>query len=137
MRIDSTIRTGVSAARAARPTGSGGRFQLDESAAAQHTAPAAAPVAATGIEALLALQSVEDPMLARRKAVRRGSALLDALGAAQADLLTGEVGEGRLNLMMALVTQARGQVDPGLAALIDDIELRVRVELAKHGRYPS
>ena len=50
---------------------------------------------------------------------------------------TGEVGEGRLNQMMALVTQARDEIDPALDALIDDIELRVRVELAKRGRYPA
>lgn len=136
MRID-TIRTGPAAARPASRPSAGGVFHLDDGAVPTPTAPATAPAAPTGIAALLALQAVEDPLLARRKAVRRGSSLLDVLAEAQADLLDGEVGEGRLNRMMALVSQAREAVDPELAALIDDIELRVRVELAKRGRYPS
>lgn len=137
MRIENSIRTNQVAARSAQRTGSAGMFQLDDTATAQQSAPATPTVSAAGIGALLALQAVDDPLLARRKALRRGSALLDALAAAQADLLTGGVGEGRLNQMMALVTQARDTIDPELDALIDDIELRVRVELAKHGRYPS
>jgi hypothetical protein len=137
MRIENSIRTREVATRSAQRTGAGGLFQLDDTTTPQQAAPAMAPAATAGIDALLALQSVDDPLLARKKAVRRGSALLDALGAAQADLITGPVGEGRLNQMMALVTQARESVDPGLDALIDDIELRVRVELAKHGRFPA
>lgn len=137
MRIENSIRTNQVANRSTQRTQSGGTFQVDDPAAPQQTASTAAPMAPAGIDALLALQSVDDPLLAKRKAVRRGSALLDALAAAQADLLTGEVGEGRLNQMMALVTQAREAIDPELDALIDDIELRVRVELAKRGRYPA
>jgi hypothetical protein len=137
MRIENSIRTNQVASRSTQRTQSGGMFQLDDQSAPQQTASTAAPLAPTGIDALLALQAVDDPLLAKRKAVRRGSALLDALAAAQADLLTGEVGEGRLNQMMALVTQAREAIDPELDALIDDIELRVRVELAKRGRYPA
>jgi hypothetical protein len=137
MRIENSIRTNQVANRSTQRTQAGGTFQLDDQSAPQQTASTAAPMAATGIDALLALQAVDDPLLAKRKAVRRGSALLDALAAAQADLLTGEVGEGRLNQMMALVTQAREAIDPELDALIDDIELRVRVELAKRGRYPA
>jgi hypothetical protein len=137
LRIENSIRTNQVANRSAQRTQAGGLFQLDDQAAPQQATASAAPLAPTGIDALLALQSVDDPLLAKRKAVRRGSALLDALAAAQADLLTGPVGESRLNQMMALVTQAREAVDPQIDALIDDIELRVRVELAKRGRYPA
>lgn len=98
-------------------------------------ASAASPTA--GIEALLALQAIEDPVLKRRKTVRRGRALLDTLEAIKADLLLGRVGESRLNQLMALIGQAREQCDPELDALIDDIELRARVELAKLGKYPA
>jgi hypothetical protein len=37
---------------------------------------------------------------------------------------------------MTLINQAREQGDPGLDELLDDIELRARVELAKRGRFP-
>lgn len=137
MRIENSNRTNQAAIRSTQRTQAGGLFHLDDQSAPQQTASTAAPLAPTGIGALLALQSVDDPLFAKRKAMRRGSALLDALAAAQADVLTGPVGEGRLNQMMALVTQAREAVDPELDGLIDDIELRVRVELAKRGRYPA
>lgn len=96
-----------------------------------------ATVGTSGIEALLAMQAVEDPILAKRKAVRRGRSMLDVLDAVKADLLVGPVGESRLNQLMALVGQARTYSEPGLESLIDDIELRVRVELAKLGRFPA
>jgi hypothetical protein len=95
------------------------------------TAPAA------GIEALLALQAIEDPILAKKKAIRRGKSLLDTLDDMKADLLVGRVSEGRLNLLMAVIGQARERSEPGLDSLLDDIELRARVELAKFGRFPG
>lgn len=103
----------------------------------QRAAKASAASPTAGIEALLALQAIEDPVLKRRKTVRRGRALLDTLEAIKADLLLGRVGESRLNQLMALIGQAREQCDPELDALIDDIELRARVELAKLGKYPA
>lgn len=137
LRIEGQVRVGQVASRGASRTAAGSAFSLSESVGAERAAPTGETAGATGIEALLALQAVEDPVLAKRKALRRGSRMLDVLGEAQADLLAGSVGEGRLHLMMALVTQARERVDPELEALLDDIELRVRVELAKHGRYPQ
>lgn len=94
-------------------------------------------VPSTGIGALLALQAVEDPLFARKKAVRRGNALLDTMETIQADLLLGRVSEGRLNQLMVLIGQARERNLPELDPILDDIELRARVELAKFGRYPS
>ena len=38
---------------------------------------------------------------------------------------------------MTLIAQAREQSLPGLDGVLDDIELRARVELAKFGRYPG
>ncbi|MDB5563142.1 MAG: flagellar assembly regulator FliX [Hyphomicrobiales bacterium] len=93
--------------------------------------------AATGIDALLALQAVEDPLFAKKKAVRRGQSLLEVLEEIKADLLVGRVSEDRLNQLMALISQARQKSVPGLDSLIDDIELRARVELAKFGRFPA
>ncbi len=119
-------------------SGGNGGFFIDEGAGASQSA-AAAPIAqSTGIEALLALQSVEDPMVGRKKrAIKRGNALLDTLETIKADLLLGQVSEGRLGQLMALITQARERNLPELDGVLDDIELRARVELAKFGRYPD
>jgi len=138
LRIDGSLRSAGIAGRGgiSRPA-AGGAFALDSEAATDRVANADPVVASSGIDALLALQAVEDPLFARRKAIRRGSNLLDTLEAIKADLLAGQVSEGRLNALMAIVTSARERGLAGLDALLDDIELRARVELAKFGRYPS
>jgi len=138
VRIEGNLRIGNTGARGAnRNAGSGPAFHVDEgNAAARPAAPAnVAPTA--GIDALLALQAAEDPALKRKKQVRRATALLDTLDEIKADLLVGRVSEGRLNQLMALIGQARERGEPHLDALLDDIELRARVELAKRGLYQS
>ncbi len=98
--------------------------------------PMAAAAQAAPIDALLALQAaVDDAGEIRRRAVRRGRSMLDTLDALKADLLAGQLGEARLALLGGLIAEARDDLDPGLAAVLDDIELRVRVELAKRGRF--
>jgi hypothetical protein len=138
LRVDSNNRSGSVGARGAASVSSGGGASF-ELASAGSTARAAAPAfaaAATGIDALLALQAVEDPLFAKKKAVRRGLSLLEVLEQIKADLLVGHVSEERLSQLMALISQARQKSLPGLDGLIDDIELRARVELAKFGRFP-
>ncbi|MHB1110005.1 MAG: flagellar assembly protein FliX [Devosia sp.] len=138
MRIEGNLRIGNTSARGAnRNTGSGPAFHVDEgNAAPRPTAASAGALPAAGIDALLALQSAEDPALKRKKQVRRATALLDTLEEVKADLLVGRISEGRLYQLMALIGQARERGEPQLDALLDDIELRARVELAKRGLYP-
>jgi len=137
MRIEGPSRAGNAAGRGKAQSASGGKAVFNLSG--QNSAPAAANVSGaqptTGIEALLALQSVDDPLQAKRKKIKRGVSILDALEELKLDLLSGEIGEGRLNRLMALIGQARENGDPSLDALLEDIELRAKVELAKHGHY--
>lgn len=137
MRVENTARANGPTSRSGvgRST-SGGFFVSDEPQAAR--VASAQPTAATSsIDALLALQAVDDPLLGRKKAIRRGTALLDTLEQIKADVLIGQVSEGRLNQLMVLIGQARERNLPGLDGVLDDIELRARVELAKFGRYPA
>ena len=138
MRIDATNRSsGVAGRSATGKAGSGPAFvPAGEQGAARVNATA--PVApAAGLDAILALQAVGDFKESRRKAVRRGSNLLDLLDEMKADLLIGRTTPQRLDAMVAQLSALRERVEPGLDALLDDIELRVRVELAKQGRYPQ
>ena len=138
MRIDPLNRSsGVAGRSAVGKAGSGPAFVPagEQGAARVNTA---APVAqAAGLDALLALQAVGDFSESRRKAVRRGTSLLDLLEDMKADLLIGRTSPGRLDAMVTQLTALRERVEPELDGLLDDIELRVRVELAKLGRFPQ
>lgn len=83
------------------------------------------------------MQAVDDAVYGRRRAVKRANLLLDTLEEMRLDLLAGHVSEGRLNRAIALLQQAKSHSEPGLDEVVADIELRVRVELAKLGKYPS
>jgi hypothetical protein len=92
---------------------------------------AAAPLA--GVGALFALQEVPDATTGRRKAaVARGDLLLDRLGDIQIGLLDGAIDRRGLTQLAAAVRGARaGTDDPALQGVLDEIELRAAVELAK------
>jgi len=139
VRIDAGFRTGSVNARAvAGRSGGDAVFRPAGMGSASRAAGAAPIMAMGGLDAILALQGVEDSLNApRRKAVKRGQGLLDGLEAVRADLLVGRVSVERLDDLMVLVGQARARSLPQLDALLDDIELRVRVELAKFGRFPD
>ena len=138
MRIDTTKRTsGIGRSGTAARSGSGVDF-VPAGAEAPTRAAAAAPLSATaGLDAILALQAVGGPLEGKKKAVRRGNALLDTLDEIKADLLVGRVSLDRLDQLSSMLDEMRERSLPGLDAVLDDIDLRVRVELAKFGRYPS
>jgi hypothetical protein len=139
MRIDGTNRgANVSKKTGARRSSAGGaKFSVGSEEATPAATNSAGASATTGIDAILALQAVEDPLFAKRKAIKRASSILEALEAMKADLLAGRISESQLNRLMALLQQAKVDSEPGLDAVIADIELRARVELAKLGRFPK
>ncbi|WP_321502569.1 flagellar assembly protein FliX [Breoghania sp.] len=94
--------------------------------------------AAHSVDALLALQEVDDPLTGRRRgAVQRGRDLLDALEEMKADLLAGVIPPARLERILNLVSARMPSGDPRLEEVFDEIDLRARVELAKLGQYPD
>lgn len=99
-------------------------------------APAAAAVSGSAglapIDALLALQEVPDSLARQAKARQRGEALLDELDQIRLSLLSGTLSRAKLERLAAVVAAERPKVDdPRLAQIIDEIELRAAVELAK------
>ena len=62
--------------------------------------------------------------------------MLDVLEEVKADLLVGRITPERLDILAEQLQSMRDRVDPGLDGVIDEIELRVRIELAKLGRFP-
>jgi hypothetical protein len=93
-----------------------------------------APTAVGGVDALLAAQGVGDALdrEQRQRLIKRGEDLLDMLEEIRHGLLVGGVSKDRLIALAQTVRSRRGHVpDPRLAAILDEIELRAEVELAK------
>lgn len=104
-----------------------------EEAAEAGATEQARPVAATSpLTAMLALQEVDDHAVTRRKAVKQGRLSLDALDQLRQNLLMGTLSPGVISNLEDVIRQQREyELDPELKSLLDDIELRVAVELAK------
>jgi hypothetical protein len=118
-------------ARAQR-AGSASTFTPEMPQEARPAAQAAASVPLTAIDTLIALQEVPDALAGRSKAARRGRDILDLLEDIRDGLLLGGISRATLHRLLQLVNVKREEfADPGLSALLDDIELRARVELAK------
>ncbi|MEO5373827.1 MAG: flagellar assembly protein FliX [Alphaproteobacteria bacterium] len=98
---------------------------------------AEAPTALASVDALIAAQTAtEDDGRSRRemhrRMVQRGAEILDRLEEVRQGLLTGAIPKERLAGLAQLMRTRREQgVDPDLAAILDEIELRAEVELAK------
>lgn len=133
MRIEGPYQRNTVAKKRAGRSVDGQSFSVgQQETAVRADAPGmSAPV--SELDAILALQAVDDPLLAKKRAVRHGQNLLDALDDIKADLLVGRIGEGRVNRLAALISKARDLSDPQIDSLLDDIELRAKVELAKLG----
>jgi hypothetical protein len=136
MRIDGPGRSAAaSTARPRRAEGSG--FALDTGQGARASAAPGGVAATAGLDALIALQMVGDPLTGRRRGVARGRQMLAALDDLKLDLLAGRVPAGGLARLLATVEgRERDSADERLEAILDEIELRARVELAKLGRPP-
>jgi hypothetical protein len=86
-----------------------------------------------GMEALLALQGEEDIVTARRRRqIKRSHAILDMLDEVKVALLGGEGDHSSLMQLKTLIAEQRENVeDEGLQDLLNHIETRAAVELAK------
>ena len=111
-------------------------FSLPEAATTSESRAALAPKAAANIDALLALQGIEeDPTERRKRSVQRGRGALDVLDDLKLGLLSGSLNAATVSrLRDAAANLKSSSGDPGLDAVLSEIELRVEVELAKAGQ---
>ena len=112
-------------------------FSLPEDAASTaETRAAVAPKASANIDALLAMQGIEDPVERRKRSVQRGKGALDVLDDLKIGLLSGNFDASTMSrLRDAAANLKTSSGDPGLDAVLSEIELRVEVELAKAGQF--
>ena len=118
----------VAAARSG-PTGFADHVQAPHTdGPAGVTAPR--PLAALGT--VLAAQAAQDGAGERRRALTRGRTLLDELDLIRIALLDGALPAATIRRLSGLLQADRCSVhDAGLNAVLDEIELRAAVELAK------
>jgi hypothetical protein len=116
----------------------GGAFAPDATGETRHAAPIASGAPIAAVDTLIALQEVPESLAGRAKAARRGRDMLDLLDDVRDGLLEGRVSRATLTRLLALVeTEREDFVDPMLAGVLDEIELRARVELAKLNFAPA
>ena len=135
MKVNGTSGLGP-AGGAARPRGADGqgfRLPAAEAAAAPSQAARASGVSGVmSVDAILALQEMGGPLERRRRAVRRAGRLLDVLDEVKLGLLSGEMSGSRLEALRAAIRDEREATqDTRLEGVLDEIETRAAVELAK------
>jgi hypothetical protein len=129
--VRSTKRTGASSAV--------GEADFAEALSAAEEAAAAAGAEAPvnvagvgGVGAFLGAQEVDEREMQRRRAVKRGRLTLDALSQLRDALLMGSLPLSTIQKLEAIVAAERGTTtDPVLQSILDDIEIRAAVEIAK------
>ncbi len=139
MKVSKTRPTRTQSVRrkSQAPTGGSGGFAKHLSGVTEGPAVAAPVVenAALGsVGSLLAAQEVSEDgnRQARQRFHRRGVDILDRLDEIRHDILIGAVPKERLTNLVQILRAKRGTVeDPRLVSIIDEIELRAEVEIAK------
>ncbi|MBE7218287.1 MAG: flagellar assembly protein FliX [Caulobacteraceae bacterium] len=117
--------------RVAAPSG----FAPADAATPAAGARVGATGALAGLDALLALQEQGGPLERRRRQVARAGRLLDKLDAVKLALLGGGAeGAALQGLARAAAESREGVDDPRLNEVLDAIETRAAVELAKRGQ---
>lgn len=117
--------------------GKGSAFsrELEEESSTIAPSTAGSPVGA--IEGILALQEVPDASQGRSRGVARAHDLLERLDEIRHGLLVGTIPKDRLVALRQRVREMRDSgnalVDARLSKILDEIDLRASVELAKLG----
>jgi hypothetical protein len=134
MRIHGANGTALAAAPASARRAASGSFTVGEQETPRNSAATSSLRSISTLDALIALQGVEDVTERKKRAVAKGRNALDVLDKLKVSLLDGSVDQStlaRLKVAAEGLTDESG--DPGLDGVLGEIELRVAVELAKAG----
>lgn len=117
--------------RKASASAQGGGFNVG-GAGESHAQIVAGPGPIAALDSILMLQGMEDSTQGRSKGLAHGEQLLDLLDKVRDGLLAGGIPRTTLNRLAHAVTKRQEAfADPKLQRVLDEIELRAHVELAK------
>lgn len=135
MRIDGA--QGSNAAQRARDRRAkigGGAFSLEEASQPARSAQPGVTTRIGSVDALIALQAVEERD-ERSVRVKHGHEMLDLLDDLRIGILGGTLPAAKLaRLVASLDRRPERREDTRIEDMLDEIELRAKVELAKLGR---
>ncbi len=137
-KIDGTgpIRTPTTVRRVAKTGAVGGSSfskQLEETSEADSLSATQGANALGNVAGVIGLQEVDDALTRAAKGKMRAEDILAKLDDLRLDLLAGAVSRDKLLQLTHLVASRRHEVtDPRLGEVLDEIDLRAQVELAKH-----
>jgi hypothetical protein len=134
MRIYGPNGAALANAPASARRTAGGKFSVSDGEAPRNSSGAGSLRSISTLDALMALQGVEDPAERKKRATARGRNALDMLDSLKVAVLDGSVdGSTLAKLKVASEGLTEGSGDPGLDQVLGEIDLRVAVELAKAG----
>lgn len=119
----------------AKKSGSTGGTSFSEYLASEEVETTAPAVGVAGVNLFMALQASEHAteQEQRRRAIRHADDLLNELEDLRVGLLLGTYTKTQLHNLAARIAQQKLVIsDPALTALLDEVELRAAVELAKY-----
>lgn len=139
MKVNNTGSVGTpQKAKKKSQTGAAGGFASHiPSGGSEEAAPAGGVAPMASLSGILSLQEVPDSTAdeGRRALYQRGEDILDRLSEIQEQILSGALSKERLQNLAHILRQKREQVDDDkLLAILDEIELRAEVEIAKWTR---
>jgi len=131
-------KKGASSVSSASDGGFLGLLATDETESVNPLAAASDIQPVTSMDGLLSLQEMPEDEIKKRRAVQESKGALEALETLRLALLTGSIPERLLHTLTKVVAIQKQHVDdPRLMSIIEDIELRTAVELAKLERASS
>ena len=134
MRVYGPNGTALVTSPAVARRSAGGTFSVAEGGGSPPQAPPIALRTLGGIDALIALQGIEDPVERRRRVVGHGRRALDALDEVKLGLLAGTLDQATMLRLRSVAADLKeGSGDERLDSVLAEIDLRVGVELAKAG----
>lgn len=105
---------------------------LDETGETGTTGGVSATTSVTGV---LGVQEVDDALAHASRGKMRAQDILDRLDDLRIELLTGRISKEKLMQLARIINARRAQnTDPRLTEILDEIDLRAQVELAKYAQ---